>query len=403
MKILVLTNRVPYPLHDGGNLAVMSLLKGLKAEACDVYLLSMNSSRHFVEEDDIRREFAFLNQVITVPINNDIKISGAFKALLQNQSYHVSRFIDAGFETAILKMLQTTDFDIIQMEGLFVMPYYDLIAANSNAKIVYRQHNIEYQIWEKNARQSRHPLKKIYLKILSKQLYRFEIEQLKKLKYILPISASELKENEYLGTQAVQHWLPYGIDDDAFIEDLPEPDYPLTTVYHLGAMDWLPNIEGIEWFLEKVWLLIYLEHPEVYFYFAGRKMPERFYEMAKKLPNVVCQGEVPDAAAFEKDKDILIVPIFSSSGIRIKIIKAMAQSKAIVTTSQGVQGIAARHDHELLIADHPEDFAAAVIHLLDDRKKFLELKSNAYLWSKKHYKNKELIIALIDFYQKINM
>jgi len=400
MRILIICNRVPFPLFDGGNLAVMSLLKGLKANGAEVHLLSMNTSRHFVIKEIVEKEFSFLNQVETVPIDNEIKISGAILSIFKNQSYHVSRFISNDFKEKLIAILQNHQFDIIQLEGLFLMPYYDTICQFSTAKIVYRQHNIEYKIWQRNAQESSNPLKKWYLGLLTKQLYKFEKIQLQKLKFILPISSIELEENILMGTKAEQLLLPFGLNENEFLVATDSNKSP-QKIYHIGAMDWQANQDGVLWFLEKVWPIVHEKYPQLSFHFAGRNMPEKFKALSNASKQIYCAGEVPDAATFEMDKDILIVPIQAAAGIRIKVLKAMAHSKAIVTTSMGIKGIDATAGQEVLIADTAPAFAHNIIQLVESPRLFQHLKNQAFHWVKLHYQNKDLIQKLMAFYQKI--
>ncbi len=400
MRILIICNRVPFPLFDGGNLAVMSLLKGLKANGAEVHLLSMNTSRHFVIKEIVEKEFSFLNQVETVPIDNEIKISGAILSIFKNQSYHVSRFISNDFKEKLIAILQNHQFDIIQLEGLFLMPYYDTICQYSKAKIVYRQHNIEYKIWQRNAQESSNPLKKWYLGLLTKQLYKFEKIQLQKLKFILPISSIELEENILMGTKAEQLLLPFGLNENEFLVATDSNKSP-QKIYHIGAMDWQANQDGVLWFLEKVWPIVHEKYPQLSFHFAGRNMPEKFKALSNASKQIYCAGEVPDAATFEMDKDILIVPIQAAAGIRIKVLKAMAHSKAIVTTSMGIKGIDATAGQEVLIADTAPAFAHNIIQLVESPRLFQHLKNQAFHWVKLHYQNKDLIQKLMAFYQKI--
>lgn len=400
MKILVLYNRVPFPLNDGGNIAVMALLKGLKEAGNQVHLLTMNTTRHYVAEDELSDQLSFLDKYDTIEINNDITLSGAVTSLFRRNSYHLSRFVNGHFRKKLVEILNKNQFDIIQMEGLFVTPYIPDIESNTSAPIVYRQHNIEYKIWKKNTEQANHPLKKWYLKILTHQLKKYELSFLRKIKYILPISYSDLKENMELGAKAEQLWIPFGIDDKVF-QKLASPAPIPRKVYHIGAMDWLANQEGVKWFLKKVWPLILEKVPDASFHFAGRNMPDSFQELAKKYQNTYCTGEVKDAAAFEADKDILIVPVHSASGIRIKTLKALAHFKTVVSTSIGAQGLEAQPGKHFLIADEPNDFAQAVITLMKYPQEYQKLRNEGYHWVQCDYNNNKIIRKLTSFYEVI--
>lgn len=400
MKILVLANRIPYPLHDGGNLAVTALLRGLKESGIYVHLLSMNTSRHWISEEKIQKEFGYLDGVDTVLVDNTVHIMGALKALAQRKSYHIARFISADFEKKLIEILQAQEWDIIQLEGLFVTPYLDTISQYTAAPIVYRQHNIEHKIWETQAKQSSNFIKKAYLKTLARQLKNFELQILERITYIIPISPIELRENIALGSQAEQLWIPYGLDESDF-SDPSATDTPAKKVYHLGAMDWRPNVEGLIWFIEKVWPIVKQQVPDSSFHFAGRNMPEQLKRIEDKVLGIHCAGEVNNARDFESDKDILVVPVQAAAGIRIKTIKAMAHNKVVVSTRAGAVGLDVVDGEQLLIADNASEMAARIVHLLRDKSAYHEIRQKGHQWVKLHYLNSRIIQKLISFYQAI--
>ena len=123
-------------------------------------------------------------------------------------------------------------------------------------------------------------------------------------------------------------------------------------------MNWLPNKEGIKWFLDEVWPIIHQALPDLKIYLAGREMPSWLLEL--NLSNVKVIGEVPDAHEFIRSKSISIAPLLSGSGIRIKIIESMAMGKAVVATTIGAEGINYTTGKDIMIADTPEAFCEAV-------------------------------------------
>ena len=159
--------------------------------------------------------------------------------------------------------------------------------------------------------------------------------------------SSECRQPETGGPIPVEA-IPFGIDPEQFPETNTEPEFP--SLFSIGAMDWIPNLEGICWFLEKVWPEIHRKYPSLQYYLAGRHMPGWLSE--KRFPNIVVVGEVEDAKTFMHSKSILIVPLFSGSGIRIKIIEGMATGKPIISTTVGAEGINYTRDKNIFIADN---------------------------------------------------
>jgi glycosyltransferase involved in cell wall biosynthesis len=181
--------------------------------------------------------------------------------------------------------------------------------------------------------------------------------------------------------------------------ELP-PDHHLLefpTVFHIGALDWMPNQEGLQWFFDKVWDKILGKHPEVKFYLAGRNAPDHYSALAFR--NVVFMGEVDDAYEFMRSKAVMVVPILSGSGMRIKIIEGMALGKAIVTTTIGTEGIETSHGKDIFIADEPAAFADAVCKLIEDKSFCLEIGKNARNFVTSQYDNHAISGSLVTFYQ----
>ena len=154
-------------------------------------------------------------------------------------------------------------------------------------------------------------------------------------------------------------------------------------------MNWIPNEEGMKWFLDKVWPIVHDRLPTLKLYLAGRFMPE--WLLKSQLPNVEVVGEVADAQQFINSKSIAIVPLLSGSGIRIKIIESMALGKAIVSTRMGAEGIAIREGIDILVADTPEDFAYAVESLANSQQRTTEMGAKARISIEESYDNRKII------------
>lgn len=389
MRILVLCSRVPYPLHDGGNLAVSNLMAGLLDAGIGLSMLTMNTSRHQVDLKQLPPIFNRLDTFKTVAVDNSIKPMAALKALISGTSYNLERFITTSFETALAALLKANQYDIILLEGLYVTPYLSAIRKHSKAKICYRQHNVEFQIWERLAKNSTHFLKRFYLGRLAKALKKYELQHLNDYDSIAAISPVDAEMYQALGCHIPIVDIPYSLKTKT-TGNVPALADITPKFYHIGAMDWQPNEEAITWFLEKVWPLVIAAAPEAQLFLAGRNMSAYFLEGS--WPNVHIAGEVPDADAFEADKQILVVPLHSGGGIRIKILEAMSKEKAVIATPVAMQGLhAMANGEEVLLADTPEDFARACLALIRDPRQVQQLGEKAKKLIQSYY-NQELVI-----------
>lgn len=349
--ILILTNRVPYPLHDGGALAMDAMIHGYQKAGWQVHLLAMNTSRHFVDADVLKGLYNDLASFQTVAIDNRISKGGIIKNLLfSREPEHADRFRSAAFSRTLVEMLRQIRPDVVQLESPFLASYIPVIRSNSKASIVYRAHNIESQIWSRFAAES-FGLKRIYLRILSRRMARSEQKLWYNADLILAITKTDADAMRESNANTHIVVAPFGIkttnDNTGF------PSGPLK-VYHIGAMDWLPNQEAVSWFLKEVWPALHRQTPDVEFHLAGRGMPDSFKE---NLPQgVCCHGEVTDAKAFIADKHVLVVSLRSGSGIRVKTLEAMAAGKLVISTDIGMQGIDAQPDLHYLRANTAQEF-----------------------------------------------
>jgi glycosyltransferase involved in cell wall biosynthesis len=160
-------------------------------------------------------------------------------------------------------------------------------------------------------------------------------------------------------------------------------------------MDWMPNREGVDWFLEKVWPIVLKQKPDAVFYLAGRNIPSHFFDLKTKGLKVV--GEVEDAQQYINSYAVSIVPLFAGSGMRVKIIEAMALGRAIVSTSVGAESIRYTNHQDIMIADDEVDFAAAILTILKEPAHRKTLGENAQKLIAEKYDNRKISHAIIDF------
>jgi glycosyltransferase involved in cell wall biosynthesis len=326
-----------------------------------VKVLTFNTIKHPVDLQKLPADYVAKTNIKGVFLDNRIKPIDAFKALLAGESYNIKRFISVDFEEKLKSVLSSDQYDVVQLESLYMTPYIDAIRAVSKAKIVFRPHNIEYKIWQRLAKNTINPIKKFYLKILTKQLKKYEQRILNKVDLLLPLTWDDAQILTSMQCRKSMMVLPIGVNANDYTI-IQQPNNQV--VFHLGAMDWLPNVEGIRWFVKMVWPLVMKENRNAVLRLAGKGMPTDLLKYNSERLKV--SDYITDASKFFSEGQVMVVPLLSGSGMRVKIIEGMAMGKAIVTTSIGKEGIIAQHQKELLVADTAEDFAAAIVQLLND-------------------------------------
>jgi len=396
MKILQVTNKVPYPTNDGGAIACMNLTRGFALSGHDVTVLAMNTVKHYIDINEIPESVRDWGDFRLVDVPAKISgVAAVINLIFSGKPYNAVRFISKSFSRALTELLQEKDFDIVQLEGLYVCPYIPVIRRYSDAKIVYRAHNIEHEIWERTALLSR-GLKRLYIQILAKRIKTFEKSYLNQYDLLVPITERDGIIINQLGNKKPSFVSPTGIDTKVLIPHSKNLEHP--SLFHIGSLEWGPNQEGLIWFIERCWPKIRERFPNLKFYIAGRRAPEWLIKRFT-VPNIVFEGEVPDAYEFMNSKSIMIVPLFSGSGMRIKIIEGMALGKPIVTTPIGTEGISTVSGKNILIADNEQEFIVNIERLITDPELYKMVGSNAIEYIQEKFDNLTLAGSLIGFYK----
>lgn len=358
MKVLQLCHKPPLPAKDGGCIAMNNLTKGLLKQEHQVKIIAMTTHKHPVNLSDLPNNYRQETGIETVFINTKINLFDAIKTSLFNQSYYVKRFVSKEFERKIIDILKKDNYEVVVLESIFVAPYIATVRQYSKAKIILRAHNIEFKIWERLAQKKVGIFKKIAFSILASKLKRYEMSVFHQIDGYMAISQQDYDffHEKFADIEGIV--LPFGIDLDEYDHDEEYIPSLNPKLFHIGSLAWKPNLEGIEWFFEEIWPHIHEAFPTLTFTLAGREIPEKI-KMAT-LPNVNIMGEVDDATAFMMDNDIMVVPILSGSGVRVKIIEGMAMGKTIITTEMGAEGLEVENEKHLFIANTADDFVQAI-------------------------------------------
>jgi polysaccharide biosynthesis protein PslH len=399
MNILVVCNKFPYPPRDGGSLATFNMIRGLAGAGNRVDLLAMNTKRHYSPGGVRDIDIAGLNRVRDVYVDNSINIPGLlYNLLFSSVPYNAARFFSREFQAVLGEMLREGSYDIVQLEGLYLAPYIKSVRENTLAKVVYRAHNIEYLIWDSYCKNAGNLFKKLYLGGLKEKIRNFELEFVNKYDLLVAITGADLKELNHMGNDKPSVVSPFGM----YPGEIPVNDNNTSDdicLQYIGALDWLPNIESLNWFIDRVWIRIKSKYPGLKFRVAGRNAGRG---LVKKMAGkgIEFHGEVKNSGDFLSQNGIFIVPLFSGSGIRVKIIEALFMKKAIIATSFAVTGIPVENGKNILLADNENEFIGHIISLLEDRELFTGLGTRAGELSATCFNNGLIAGKLSAFYKK---
>jgi polysaccharide biosynthesis protein PslH len=395
MRILQICNKPPYPPQDGGSIGMNNVTQGLIEAGHKVKIISVNPPKHHVNLKELPSEYVRNTDIELVYIDTEIKPVNALLNLFTRNSYHIERFISSDFNEKLTDILRNGTFDIIQIESIFLMGYLKTLRKHSTSKVVLRAPNIEFRIWERMTSQAKNPLKKIYLAMLTRRLRKWELEQINRADAVYTVTSNDMDFFKENGCIKPITYIPTGIDMTKKVDlDFSHVEFP--SLFHIGALDWLPNQEAIQWFLKNVWNKVHTNFPDLKLFLAGRNTPQWIFNL--NMPNVEVLGEVKDAGEFIASKSVMLVPLMSGSGMRVKIIEGMMLGKTIITTTIGIEGIIHKNNENVLIANTPEEFYDSIVRCINNRPFSEKIGRNAHLNAKANYDNVVLTQKLVGFF-----
>ena len=396
MKILLLCNKPPYPAHEGGPMAMNSIITGLLEAGHQIKILAINNEKYNVKASDIPDDYKKKTNIELIDVDLRIRPLKAFLNLFTKKSYHVERFISKDFRSRLIELIQKEQFDVVQLEMLYMTPYVEDIRQHSKALIVLRAHNVEHKIWERIAKETKFFLKRWYINHLAKTLKEYELHALETVDGIAAITRKDAAFfRKYCSKPIID--IPYGVYPEEFTPEFEIEGKP--KFYHIGSMNWMPNEEGIRWFIDEILPKTIEKVPDFVYHLAGRSMPEWLTTL--KNPHVNVIGEVPDAKEFVAKHNVAIVPLLSGSGIRIKIIESMAMGKTVITTRVGAEGILYDEEVNIIIAENKAKMVEAIRSINENPQIAVRIGQAARRLIEETYDNRKIIARLLMFYEQI--
>ena len=392
MRILQLCHKPPRPSKDGGCRAMDALTRGLLMSGKhEVKILTVATEKHPFQPDEIETEYLQATQIEAIPVDTTLRKLDALSDLVTGDSYNISRFYSLDFERILTDVFRKTAFDLVIFESLFTAPYLRTVRKYCDGIAMLRAHNIEHRIWQHLAQETKPMTKRLYLQWLADRLEEYEINVMHDFDSIAAISEDDKRHFEVMGCSVPIHVVPFGLD----VSELPPASHgPVHHVFHLGAMDWRPNIQGIRWFIGRIWPLVLQQVPSAKLCLAGRNFPED--QPWLDTPNAEVLGEVQNAWDMMTSGGIMIVPLLSGSGMRVKAIEAMAGGRPIVSTAIGMEGIQGNDREHFHLADTPQEFAARIVELLNNpgEAKAIGKRSRAFVMEQ--FENQSIVNRMLE-------
>jgi sugar transferase (PEP-CTERM/EpsH1 system associated) len=367
MNLLFVAPRLPYPPTRGGEITVYNFIKHL----ADRHAISLVSFYDHEEELSHRPHLEkYCTRIELVRRRTKYSPAVFFEVALRGKSYGWARHYSSDFWRVCRQLILEEKIDLVQVETYLMAQYQSSFLRRP---VVLDMHNTTWLIWERMQKTLSFPFN-VFAAVDGRREKRDELAACHDADISLAVSEvdKELLLAETGGETHAEVVAP-GVDTD-FLK--PEWDLvPKPRLIFVGSMEYVPNIDAMEYFCLEILPLIMKEMPEVSLTIVGKPTPA--LQRLGNLPNVNLAGFMDDVRGAIRESAVSIVPLRIGGGIRLKILEAMALGSAIVSTSIGCEGLDLTNEQELLVADSPQDFAAAVIRLLRDSPLSLKLRRRA--------------------------
>jgi glycosyltransferase involved in cell wall biosynthesis len=363
MRILWVKADKLLPVENGGNIRTYHILRHLSSGHEVTFYSYYGGGADKAYERALREHLPGSVGVCT----GKRELAGVTRGLdylahLNSQSpYAVSRFASFKVQDQLRAWFREQRFDVAVCDFLDAAVNFP---GRLNIPSVLFQHNVESEIWRRHASTAGNPVKKMMYGMEFGKMLRYERIVVRKFHHVIAVSESD----RALMTQWVDGdrvtVVPTGVDLSQYRPnpDAPEPG-PIVTF--VGAMDWEPNVDGVEYFASEIWPAIKVDMPEARLRIVGRNPDRRVKKWASESIEVT--GRVPSVVEYLQQSAVVIVPLRIGGGTRLKIYEAMATAKAVVSTTVGAEGLDVHHGRDIMLADDPKSFSQAVIMLLRDQ------------------------------------
>ncbi|MCP4423365.1 MAG: glycosyltransferase [Chloroflexi bacterium] len=367
MRILFLTQIIPYPPDAGPRVKTWHVLRYLVGRGHEVTLAS------FVRPEELSHVDALTQlglTVHTVPINRSrvADVGYWLRSHLTRRPFLVERDDLKGMRQLVKRLLAEFDFDAVHADQL-TMAQFALDAGG--AFTLFDAHNAVWTIWARMRENALWFLKPVY-KIEENRIKRHEGMLAEQFDHTMVVIEPD-RDALLAGTAVARREeiarrisvIPIAIDTTELQPIQRQADS--VNIMTLGSLHYPPNADGIRWFLNEAFPLIRAQIPEATLTVIGKNPPADFVQMAEQNPDAITvTGYVPDLTPYMEAARLMVVPVRAGGGMRVRLLEAFARAMPAVTTTVGLEGIQATHGQEVLVADDPDSFAAETIRLLRD-------------------------------------
>jgi sugar transferase (PEP-CTERM/EpsH1 system associated) len=364
MRLLTVMGRLPYPADTGGKIRSSKLFERL-AKRHDITIVSFRTPQD--ADEQVHRMTACCSRLETidwleVPKRGPAFYASVARSVVSTQAYTVAKYADVRMRQRVAALLASDRYDALVCD--FLQPSVNVLELGSVPKILF-QHNVESVIRRRQIEQTRNPLARAYLHWDWRKLRAFEHEAARRFDHCIMVSVEDCRTMAREFGVTTTSAIPTAVDVEYFT---PRPDAMTNDVVFTGSMDWFANEDAVLHFARAI-LPRVRQEVDATFWVVGRNPTESLRRELEGIAGVRVTGTVDDVRPYIERAAVYVVPLRIGGGTRIKIFEAMAMARPIVSTSIGAEGLPVAHGADIVLADAPNGFAAAVVTLLRSQAK----------------------------------
>ena len=364
MRILVLTQVVVYPADAGPKIKTLQVLRHLAAQHQVVYCTFVRN-RAEAQSAEKLRDLCFRVSTVLMKRSRLSDVRFLIESLVMGDSFLLRRDDRPEMRSTVHQLLDEEQIDVLHVDQLNMMRF---VPADWPGAVVLDEHNAVWQVVERLRKSKHNPISRWLLGREVRLLRKLEGKACRRSKVVLAVSENDKQALQVVAGDAVPiRVVPITVDierlDGIWQARNPQPDRLLT----IGTMFWPPNSEGVIWWLRNGYERLSAIWPGVTYDIVGPRPPQSLQGLAQRFPGVRLHGYVADVTQFWTSATVLVVPLLSGGGVRVKILEAMAMGVPVISTSIGCEGLAVQHGEHLLVADTPEGLTDACVRLFQDQ------------------------------------
>jgi glycosyltransferase involved in cell wall biosynthesis len=398
MNLLFLSTENPFPVDHGHHIRTLQNLEVL-AKQYRVHFLGFADQPQSYEHLEPLEKLCETVTFYPLPIHNrSPKMALAVLQSLWNKTpVSIAKYTSKKVLNIITQLISEENIKLVHFDLLHMTGYLSKLCGLPTVLV---NHNVEYKRVQRLAGVTVNPIVRAILFREALLLKQWEKKVCETVDLCIAVSKIDEEILRDLAPQGNYATIPNGVDS-AYFAPMPEVAPDASTMIWTGGMDGLYNSDAVDFFLEEIWPTIVEHHPLAQFEVVGKSPTPKLQNMAKTDPRLVIHGYVDDVRPLVASAVFVVAPLRAGSGTKLKVLNAMAQGKAVLTTSVGAEGIAAIADESIVVADTAEQFALKAIWLLKNPDIAIKIGKNARKVIEKNYDFSVLENKTLQLYENL--